>query len=116
MAPRGEARKQTLRAASELFRRQGYNGTGLKQIVEESGAPKGSLYHHFPGGKIELAIESVGRSGRAIGRAMLQVLESTDDPAEAVGRVIDFTAADLKLSDFEHGCPVGSVAVDVAST
>src|SRR5206468_11497010 len=102
--------------ASELFRRQGYTGTGLNQILEESGAPKDSLYFHFPGGKAELAVEAVTGSGRAIGKAIGQALESTDDPAEAIGRVIDLIAADLRHSDFAHGCPVGSVAVDVAST
>jgi AcrR family transcriptional regulator len=116
MAPRGESRKRTLKTAAELFRRQGYNGTGLNQILEESGAPKGSLYFHFPGGKAEVAVEAVTGSGRAIGHAIAQLLESTDDPAEAIGRVIDFIAADLRDSDYQHGCPVGSVAVDVAST
>jgi TetR/AcrR family transcriptional repressor of lmrAB and yxaGH operons len=116
MAPRGESKKRALRTASELFRRQGYNGTGLNQILEESGTPKGSLYFHFPGGKSELAVQSVTRSGQTIGHAIGQVLESTDDVAEALGRVIDFLAADLRHSDYAHGCPVGSVAVDVAST
>jgi TetR/AcrR family transcriptional repressor of lmrAB and yxaGH operons len=116
MAPRGDSRKRTLRTASELFRRQGYSGTGLNQILDESGTPKGSLYFHFPGGKTELAVQAVTGSGRAIGNAIGQVLESTDDAAEAIGRVIDFIAADLRHSDYAHGCPVGSVAVDVAST
>jgi TetR/AcrR family transcriptional repressor of lmrAB and yxaGH operons len=116
MAPRGDSRKRTLRTASELFRRQGYSGTGLNQILDESGTPKGSLYFHFPGGKTELAVQAVTGSGRAIGKAIGQVLESTDDAAEAIGRVIDFIAADLRHSDYAHGCPVGSVAVDVAST
>jgi AcrR family transcriptional regulator len=116
MAPRGESKKRTLRTAAELFRRQGYNGTGLNQIVAESGAPKGSLYFHFPSGKSELAVEAVAGSGRAIGNAIGQILESSEDVAEAIGRVIDFIAADLRHSDYAHGCPVGSVAVDVAST
>jgi TetR/AcrR family transcriptional repressor of lmrAB and yxaGH operons len=116
MTPRGESKKRALRTAAELFRRQGYNGTGLNQIVAESGAPKGSLYFHFPGGKSELAVEAVTASGRAVGNAIGRVLESTDDAAEAIGRVIDFIAADLRHSDYQHGCPVGSVAVDVAST
>jgi TetR/AcrR family transcriptional repressor of lmrAB and yxaGH operons len=114
MAPRGESRKRTVATAAELFRRQGYNGTGINQILNESGTPKGSLYFHFPGGKTELAIEAVTASGRAIGRGIERALASTDDVADAVGRAIDFTAADLRESNFEHGCPVGSVAVDVA--
>ena len=44
-------RDRILYATAELFRRQGYAGTGLKQVVAEAQAPFGSLYHHFPGGK-----------------------------------------------------------------
>jgi TetR/AcrR family transcriptional repressor of lmrAB and yxaGH operons len=115
MAPRGESRKRTVATAVALFRRQGYSGTGINQILDESATPKGSLYFHFPGGKTELAIEAVTASGRAIGRGIEAALASTEDVAEAVGRAIDFTAADLRESNFEHGCPVGSVVVDVAS-
>ena len=55
-------KQRILYAAAELFRRRGYSGTGLKQISEESRAPFGSLYHHFPGGKEELG-EDVIRQG-----------------------------------------------------
>ena len=51
-------RERILYATAELFRRQGYSGTGLKQVVGEAQAPFGSLYHHFPGGKQQLAGES----------------------------------------------------------
>lgn len=116
MAPRGETRNRLRGTAAELFRRQGYHGTGVNQIVEESGAPSGSLYFHFPGGKTELAIEAVTAAGREIGRGIEYLLESSDDVAEAVGRVLDYLVGDLRDSDYEHGCPVGTVALDTAST
>jgi AcrR family transcriptional regulator len=47
-------RERIVDASSELFRRQGFTGTGVKQIVAAASAPFGSLYHHFPGGKSEL--------------------------------------------------------------
>ena len=113
---RGETKKRVRRTAAELFRRYGYHGTGVNQILDESGAPAGSLYFHFPGGKTELATEAVTAAGNEIGRGIEYLLESSDDVAEAVGRVVDFLATDLRHSDYEHGCPVGSVALDVAST
>ena len=58
-----ETRERILETSGELFRRQGYMGTGVKQIVEEAGAPFGSLYHFFPGGKEELGAETIRRSG-----------------------------------------------------
>ena len=58
-----ETKERILETSGELFRRQGYMGTGVKQIVEEAGAPFGSLYHFFPGGKEELGAETIRRSG-----------------------------------------------------
>lgn len=115
MAPRGKTKKRILGTTAELFRRQGYHGTGLNQILEESGAPSGSLYFHFPGGKTELAVEAVSAAGREIGQGIEYLLESSDDVAEAVGRVVDYLAGDLRDSHYARGCPVGSVALDVAS-
>ena len=103
-------------AAGELFRRQGYNGTGLNQILEESGSPRGSLYFHFPDGKQPLASEAVRSAGAAVGDGIAHLLRSHEDVGEAVGRVVDYLAADLRESNYEHGCPVGTVALDTASS
>lgn len=116
MARRGETKKRMLDTAAELFRRRGYHGTGLNQILEESGAPRGSLYFHFPGGKQELAVSAVGASGRAIGRGIAHLLESTDDVGDAIARAVELVAADLRASGWERGCPVGTVAMDATLT
>ncbi len=63
-------RERIIYASAELFRRQGYPGTGLKQVVAEAQAPFGSLYHHFPGGKQQLA-EEVIRAGGAFFQALV---------------------------------------------
>jgi TetR/AcrR family transcriptional repressor of lmrAB and yxaGH operons len=83
--------------------------------VRESGAPAGSLYFHFPGGKAELASEAVSAAGHDIGRGIEHLLETSENPAEAIAQVLDYLASDLRASGFEHGCPVGTVALDVAS-
>lgn len=105
-----------LETAAELLRRRGYHGTGLNDVLEESGAPRGSLYFHFPGGKQELAVAAVDASGRAIGRGIDYLLESTDDVGEGIARVVEFVAADLRDSGWERGCPVGTVAMDATLT
>lgn len=115
MAARGESRRRLVRTAGELFRRQGYHGTGLSQVLAESGAPRGSLYFHFPNGKQQLAVEAVTQAGAAVGEGIEFLLRSSDDVGEAIGRVVDYLAADLHDSDYEHGCPVGTVALDTAS-
>ena len=77
-----DTRERIIRTAAELFRRQGYDGTGLNQILDVSGAPRGSLYFHFPGGKRQLAVEAVAASGELLGKGMERSLDSTDDVAE----------------------------------
>lgn len=111
-----DTRPRILNTAAELFRRQGYHGTGLNQILAESSAPRGSLYFHFPEGKQQLAVEAVDEAGRRIGRGIEAILDSSPDVGEAIGRVADFLAADLRESGFDHGCPVGTVAMDSAPT
>ena len=56
-------RERIVQTSAELFRRQGYNATGVKQIVTAAQAPFGSIYHHFPGGKEQLGAEAIRRSG-----------------------------------------------------
>ncbi|MGH8878596.1 MAG: TetR/AcrR family transcriptional regulator, partial [Stackebrandtia sp.] len=57
--PKSDTRQRLVAAAAELLQRQGYHGTGMAQIVAESGAPRGSVYFLFPGGKEELAAEAI---------------------------------------------------------
>jgi TetR/AcrR family transcriptional regulator, lmrAB and yxaGH operons repressor len=108
-------RRRMLKAASELFRRQGYDGTGLSEVLAESGAPRGSLYFHFPGGKDQLAAEAVDATGARIGKGIEALLASSEDVGEAVGRVVDSMAADLEESGYVRGCPIAAVTLDSAS-
>jgi TetR/AcrR family transcriptional regulator, lmrAB and yxaGH operons repressor len=109
-------KRRMLRAAAELFRRQGYDGTGLSEVLDESGAPRGSLYFHFPGGKDQLAAEAVTATGARIGKGIEALLESSDDVGQAVGRVVDSMATDLEESGYVRGCPIAAVTLDSASS
>src|ERR1700689_252367 len=74
---RPETRERIVGASAELMRRQGYNATGIKQIVAAAQAPFGSIYHHFPGGKEQLGAESI----RASGKLYEQLIPAIFDPA-----------------------------------
>jgi len=69
---------------AQLLERQGYYGTGLNEIVQQSGAPKGSLYHYFPGGKEELAAAAITDQGKRIAEYIRGELAKRDDPVEAI--------------------------------
>jgi AcrR family transcriptional regulator len=103
-------------ASAELFRRQGYTGTGLKQVVAEADAPFGSLYHFFPGGKEQLAEEVI----RIAGQFYLQLFEAISDEApNVVAATSDFfrgAAETLRVTDYADACPIATVALEVAST
>lgn len=109
-------RDRIVLASAELFRRQGYAGTGLKQIVGEAGAPFGSVYHFFPGGKEQLADE-VLRTGGAF---FLALYEAIVPPAETLKAGIEafFAGAGLTLeaTDYADACPIATVAGEIAST
>ena len=100
-----------IETTGSLVQRQGYHGTGLNQIIEESGAPKGSMYFHFPGGKEALVCEAVRHCGERSVEAIEELLAGCDHPGKAVGSVVDWFAQDLEDSDFERGCPVAIVVL-----
>jgi len=108
-------RKKLVDATGVLLRRQGLHATGLADIVTESGAPRGSLYFYFPGGKDELACAALDAAG-ADWRARIEaVVAAAPDLDRAFGAVIELLAADLVASRFQHGCPVAAVALEAIS-
>jgi AcrR family transcriptional regulator len=109
-------RDRFLVAATGLFRRQGYSGTGLKQIVAESSAPLGSLYYFFPGGKQDLALQAMAHTAERYDRLLDRVFTETADIGRAAIKWFDWAARALKKSDFADGCPVGTVACEIASS
>ncbi len=111
-----ETRERILDASGELFRRQGYAATGIKQILEEAGAPFGSLYHFFPGGKSALGAETVRRSGFLYGLLLGEYVPPEVDLVEGVGAFFAAAARDLEESDYADACPIATVALEVSST
>jgi AcrR family transcriptional regulator len=110
-------RDRILFATAELFRRQGYNGTGLKQVVAEADAPFGSLYHHFPGGKVELGDEVVRKAGAFFQAMVTAVYDEVDGSAADAVRVCFAGAGEtLVATNYEDACPIATVALEVAST
>ena len=114
--PKPPTRERILFAGAELFRRQGYNGTGLKQVVAEAEAPFGSLYHHFPGGKQELAEEVIGMAGAFFQELVTAVYDDERTPGASVRAVFAGAAETLEATNYEDACPIETVALEVAST
>lgn len=115
-ATKGErTRKKLVEATGDLLRRQGYHATGLSDIVAESGAPRGSLYFYFPGGKDELARAALEATGAEWRARIGAVVAAAPDLDAAIAAIVKLLGDDLEASKFQHGCPVAAVALETTS-
>jgi TetR/AcrR family transcriptional repressor of lmrAB and yxaGH operons len=108
-------RKAIVRTAVGLFRKQGYAATGLNEILARSGAPKGSLYHYFPGGKAELGAEAVRAAGAAVTRTLASLCETSPTAADALRRYADQLALWMAQSSWRDGCPITTTLLETAA-
>jgi TetR/AcrR family transcriptional repressor of lmrAB and yxaGH operons len=113
--PAASSRDLMIEAASRLFARQGYKSTTMRGIVEEAGAPWGSVHHHWPGGKEQLGVAAVQFGDQRLRGAMAHCIAKSPTPADAVAMYLAMVAKALEKSGYEEGCPVTTVALEVAS-
>jgi TetR/AcrR family transcriptional repressor of lmrAB and yxaGH operons len=108
-----DSRTRMLEAAAQLFRVQGLHATGLAEVLEKSGTPRGSLYHYFPGGKEQLAVEALRGASARIRDALAEFIGSGSSP-EALRAYGRQSARRLEETDYVEGCPVGNTALEAA--
>jgi TetR/AcrR family transcriptional repressor of lmrAB and yxaGH operons len=101
-------------AAAELFRQRGYHATTFSDVVRDSGAPRGSTYFHFPGGKAELAREAIARAGDELEEMVAQAARHADDPASLVRALAQILAGRLERSGYQSGCPIATMVLELA--
>ena len=112
MSARSRHRLNLVQAAAKLFRKQGYARTGLNDILAESRAPKGSLYHYFPGGKEQLGEEAL-RFSATLAADTLTALRQEHRTAPAV--LLAFAerlAGWMEASAFQDGCPLATTILE----
>ena len=109
---RKPTRERLVETGAALFQRQGYNGTGLIQLLEESGAPKGSFYYHFPGGKEELAEAAVQQAGAGIVAMIDKAFAPVERFADGAARMGKAIADWFEASGYGEGCPITSVLLE----
>jgi AcrR family transcriptional regulator len=109
-------RERILVAASELFRRQGFAATGLKSILAASGAPYGSLYHFFPGGKEELGVAVLDAGGNVYRELVEQFFLPGGNVVRATSDFFEGAAVMIAETDYADACPIATIALETAST
>jgi TetR/AcrR family transcriptional repressor of lmrAB and yxaGH operons len=113
MARAGRHRDALVRTAMRLFRRQGYASTGLQQILSEAGVPKGSLYHHFPGGKEALGEAAVLLAGERVAELLRSL--ASEHEGDATGFVAAYCRRMgewMRESGFQSGCPIATTLLE----
>jgi TetR/AcrR family transcriptional repressor of lmrAB and yxaGH operons len=104
-------RDRILTAAKRLFQQRGYYAVGTAEILEASQAPKGSMYHHFPDGKEQIAIEAV-RTIHTDVLALMRKLEADGfSIADTIRQLAKGMARWLKDSDYREGTMLASSTV-----
>jgi AcrR family transcriptional regulator len=103
-------RERMIVSTALLVRERGARATSLDAVLEHSGAPRGSVYHHFPEGREQLLREATDYAGEYVARRLERT--AADDPLAAVDILLDEYRQSLLASDFRAGCPVVAVAVE----
>ncbi|ETB33050.1 TetR family transcriptional regulator, partial [Mycobacterium avium subsp. hominissuis 10-4249] len=101
-------REKMVVSAALLIRERGAHATAISDVLEHSGAPRGSAYHYFPGGRTQLLCEAVDFAGEYVAA----VIAGAESGARLLDTLIDTYREQLHDSDFRAGCPVVAVAVE----
>ena len=109
-----DTKKRIIAAGSQLFRRGGYFGTGLSEILKDSGAPKGSFYFHFPKGKDQLAAACVDAAAEDVARALEAAAEASKSIDEFIDKLVDGYDRMLQRSDYGASSLLTNISLDVA--
>jgi TetR/AcrR family transcriptional repressor of lmrAB and yxaGH operons len=100
---------------SRALQQRGYHGVGLAELLDSAGAPKGVLYHHFPGGKQALAVAAVEATAAHIHASLDRLIGERADPLPVLAGWLQMAQQQLERSDFERGCPLATVALETTA-
>lgn len=111
-------RERMVRSAAQLIRRKGVSATGMREIVTDAGAPRGSLQHYFPGGKEEIVSDALLWSGDVSARRVLRSLGelTSRTPSALLVSIVETWRRELTEEQFSAGCPLVAAAADTAAT
>lgn len=113
--PAMPTRERIVRSAARLFRAKGVTGTGTLEILSDANAPRGSMYHHFPGGKPQLVEEALRFESTRVAQDLQRLIDTGADTPTVLVQFAEALAASLELSDFQLGCPVTTAALELST-
>jgi|SRR5450830_238659 len=105
-------RERLIGAMIHALQHRGLHGAGLSAILAAAGAPKGVMYHHFPGGKEELAVAAIDTTIGLLCERLDAYLQREASVAAALRLWIQRAQKGLQASGFDMGCPLAAVALE----
>lgn len=105
-------RERLIAAMLHALKRKGYHGVGLAELLEHASAPKGVLYHHFPGGKAALAVAAIETVTSQMTAGLERLMQRSASPLDALSTWMAAGQKLLATSSFETGCPLATVALE----
>ncbi|SHH88099.1 transcriptional regulator, TetR family [Sporobacter termitidis DSM 10068] len=116
MNTQNTSREKILNTATKLFQINGFNATGLNEILEESKSPKGSLYYYFPEGKEQLALEAIQLACKSIVERLRGTMDKYSDPVEALKYLISNITDDLNDENKLQDISISLMALETYSS
>jgi len=114
--PKADTRERIVETARDLFFKQGYVATGVAQILKVSKANSGSLYYFFPS-KEDLLVAVLEKYQELLEpRVLKPAFDRVDDPIERLFAVLEGYRLLLEATNFELGCPIGNLALEVSNS
>jgi TetR/AcrR family transcriptional repressor of lmrAB and yxaGH operons len=107
------SKDRMIEAAIDLMRSYGLSGAGINDVVQQSGAPRGSLYHYFPDGKLQMAGEALAVHAQRMGAFFDQALAGGRSGPQKVQALFEAFARRVEEAEFRKSCPFGCVALDL---
>ena len=112
MSEEPSTRDRLVFAATRLFRQRGYDGTGLAEVLSEAGVPKGSLYHHFPAGKADLACAAADWTAAEIVRVIDDSFQTAPDWRHGATTFCHKMAKLFDILNSADACPIFGLLFD----
>jgi TetR/AcrR family transcriptional regulator, lmrAB and yxaGH operons repressor len=115
MGQRSDARQKMVQAAKQLIRERGYNATAFSDVLKLSGAPRGSVYFHFPNGKTELAIEAAAAHAHDQVELIDRAAEQADSATQLIEIYVDLGRKGMVAGDYSRGCAIAPLVNEGAT-
>jgi TetR/AcrR family transcriptional regulator, lmrAB and yxaGH operons repressor len=110
-----DTRTRLIRAMQIALASKGFHGIGLNELLAKADAPKGVMYHHFPGGKAELALAAIEQSTATMLQQLTKAMHKFEQPADAIALWFEGAIKNLSQQKYELGCPLATVALETVA-